>query len=84
MFGKLQGVAKQFQAMQKLMKDENVKALISHPKVQELFKDADFQSVVKTQDPAKIMAHPKLAALLRDPEVAPLLSKVDPQLLFKA
>jgi len=84
MFGKMQDMFKQAQTVQKMMKDDNVKALISHPKVQALFKDADFQVVVKSQDPAKIMGHPKLMALLRDPEVAPLLSKVDLQAFLKA
>lgn len=84
MFGKMQDMVKQMQAMQKMMKDEHVKALVSHPKIQALFKDSDFQAVVKSQDPAKIMGHPKLAALLRDPEVAPLLSKIDPQSILKA
>lgn len=82
MFGKMQDMMKQFQLMQQLMKDDNFKALMSHPKVQELFRDPQFQEIMKSQDPAKIMAYPKLAMLMRDPDVAPLLAKINPQTLF--
>ncbi len=78
----MKNMAEQFQLMQKLMKDENFKAFMSHPKVQEAFRDPEFQAAIKTQDQNKIMGNPKLSALMRDPEVAALLSKVNPQLLF--
>ncbi len=84
MFGKMQDMMKQMQMIQKLMKDDNFKALISHPKVQALLKDPEFQAVMKSQDTAKIGTHPKLASLMRDPEVGPLLAKVNPQTLFQA
>jgi hypothetical protein len=83
MFGKVQGMMKQMQLMQKLMKDDNFKAFISHPKVQALFKDPAFLELIKQQDMAKLQSHPKLMALLRDPEVQPLMAKIDPKVLFE-
>ena len=77
MFGKMKDMVGQFQMMQKLMQDENFKTFISHPKIQELFKDAEFKAVAKTQDFAKIMAYPKFAQLMKDPEVAQLLTKIN-------
>lgn len=82
MFGKMGDMLKQFQTMQKLMQDEHFKAVISHPKVQALFRDPDFQAALKAQDQAKILGSPKLQALMRDPEVAPLLAKIDPNTLL--
>lgn len=79
MFDKFKGMANQFQAMQRMMQDENFKAFVMHPKVQELFKDAEFKEVAKTKDFAKIVAHPKFMALMRDPELAGLMAKIDPK-----
>lgn len=79
MFDKMKGMMDQFSMMQRLMKDENFKAFISHPKVQELFKDPEFKDVAKSQDFNRIVSHPKFAALMRDPEVAPLMAKLNPQ-----
>ncbi len=73
----------QMQLMQRLMKDEHFKAFISHPKVQALFKDPEFQELIKKQDMGKLQGHPKLMALMRDPEVAPLMAKMDPKTLFE-
>ncbi|MCG3176160.1 MAG: hypothetical protein MOGMAGMI_01101 [Candidatus Omnitrophica bacterium] len=83
MFGKMKGMMDQMQMMQRLMKDENFRAFVSHPKVQELFKDPTFKEVAKTQDFMKIAAHPKFAAVLRDPEVAALMAKINPQQLMQ-
>ena len=83
MFDKMKDMMQQMQLMQKLMKDEHFKAFISHPKVQELFKDPQFLELIKQQDMAKLQSHPKLMALLRDPEVQPLMAKVDPKVLFE-
>ncbi len=77
MFGKVGDFMKQVQTAQKLMKDDNFKAFISHPKVQKIFQDPEFQEVMKTQDPQKIMTHPKMAGLHQDPEILTLLSKLD-------
>ena len=83
MFDKMKGMMKQMQLMQKLMKDEHFKAFISHPKVQELFKDPEFQELIKKQDMAKLQSHPKLMAMLNDPDVRPLMAKIDPKALFE-
>ncbi len=79
MFGKMGGMMEQLQMIQKLMKDENFKAFISHPKVQELFKDPEFKEVTKSKDMMKIVQHPKFMALAQDPVVAQLMSKINPQ-----
>ena len=83
MFGKMKGMMEQMQMMQRLMQDENFKAFISHPKVQELFKDPTFKEVDKSQDFTRIAAHPRFAAVLRDPEVAALMAKINPQQLLQ-
>ncbi len=65
--------------MQKLMQNEDFRAFVSHPKVQELFKDPDFQVIAKTKDFSKIMTHPKLMSLMRDPELGALMTKLNPK-----
>ena len=82
MFGEIGGMMEQFQMMQKLMKDENFKVFITHPKVQELFKDPEFKEIAKTKQMMKIVQYPKFAGLLRDPEVAPLMAKINPQAIM--
>ncbi len=82
MFDKMKDKMEQLKLVQRLMKDENFKAFMSHPKVQEVFCDPQFQEALKTKEPGKIMAHPKLAALMQDPEVASLMSKLNPQSFF--
>jgi len=82
MFGKMKGMVEQMQMMQRLMKDENFRAFMSHPKVQELFKDPEFQEIVKSKDQARVMSHPKMVALVRDPEVGEMMKKLDPSILF--
>ncbi len=79
MFGKMKDMMSQMQMMQKLMKDENFKAFISHPKVQQLFQDPEFKEVAKGRDFSKIVAHPKFMAMAKDPEVAALMAKINPQ-----
>jgi len=71
----------QLQMMQHFMQDDSFKAFISHPKIQELFKDPEFREVAKTRDFSKIGMHPKFSTALKDPEVARLASKID---IFKA
>jgi hypothetical protein len=78
MFGPMKAWADQFQVIQKLMKDENFKAFIGHPKVQALFKDGEFKEVAQTRDFAKILAHPKFKELMTDPELAGLMAKINP------
>ena len=75
MFGKMQDMMKQMQTMQKLMKDENFKAFITHPKVQELLRDPEFQTLIKGQDMSKIMTHPKFTVFREDPELAAMALK---------
>ncbi len=76
MFGKMKDMAAQMQIIQKLMKDENFKALIAHPRMQELMKDPDFLELMKTKDFEKAASNPKLAGLKSDPELLQLMSKV--------
>lgn len=82
MFDKMKDMAAQIQLMQRLMKDENFRALLAHAKVRELFMDSEFQEIVKNKDSARVMSHPKLAALAKDPELSGLISKLKPQDLF--
>ncbi len=79
MLEKVKDMMGQFHLMQKLMKDENFKRFISHPKVQELFGDPDFKEIAKSRDFSKIIQHPKFRSLMSDPEVAPLMAKINPQ-----
>lgn len=82
MFSKMQEVMGQFGVMQKLMKDENFRSFIAHPRVQELFRDPEFKEVAKTRDLARILSHPKCAEIMRDPDLASLLSKLNAQALL--
>ena len=68
---------------ERLMKDENFKALISHPKVQQVFMDPEFQEAIKSQNMGKLATNKKFASLRSDPEIAPLLAKIDPASLAK-
>ena len=81
MLEKMKDAMKQLELIQRLMKDEHARALLTHPKVQALFQDADFQQLIKTQDLPKLLTHPTLASLMHDPDIASLISKVNPQLL---
>ena len=81
MFGKLGEMMKQFQLVQELLKDEEVRTLLAHPTVQALMKDPEFIDAVKSQDPSKLSAHPKLASVMRDPELAPLMAKLQTKLI---
>ena len=83
MLGKMQGMMQQFQMMQTLMGDENFRAVIAHPKVQELLKDPEFKDIAKSQDFSKIASHPKFAGVMSDPELAGLISKLDPKAFMK-
>ncbi len=83
MFGKMKGMMDQLNMMKTLMADENFRAFISHPKVQEVFKDPEFKAIAKSQDFSKIMRHPKFAGVMRDPEVAALMSKINPQSILQ-
>jgi len=67
----------QVKIMMKLMQDPDFRAFISHPKVQDVFKDPEFQETVKSKDPARVMAHPKMQILMGNPEIASLIRKVD-------
>lgn len=76
MFDKFKNMAEQIQMAQKMMKDENFRAFMTHPKVQALLKDPQFQESLKNQDPSKLFSHPKVLALQSDPEIAQLASKL--------
>ena len=79
MFNQLGNMLGQFQMVQKLMKDENFRALIKNSKVREVFMDPEFQKLVQGNNIAKLPTHPKFASLMSDPEVMQLLSKLNPQ-----
>ena len=76
MFGKMKNMMDQLQMMEKMMKDENFKAFMSHPQIQGLFQDPEFQEILKTQDFQKIMSHPKFASLKGDRELVDIIAKL--------
>ncbi|MFA6600829.1 MAG: hypothetical protein WC352_09295 [Candidatus Omnitrophota bacterium] len=71
------GAFKQIQLMHQLMKDENFKKLMGHPRVQELFRDPEFLKALQTKDAANLMSHPGLAKLQEDPELREMIGKLD-------
>jgi|APTNR8051073442_1049403.scaffolds.fasta_scaffold118220_1 hypothetical protein len=77
MFGKMGDMMKQMQMMQKLMKDDNFKAFISHPKMQELIKDPEFMQLMKKQDMPALQKHARFGAIMKDPEILGLIQKID-------
>ncbi len=77
MFDKMRDMAQKMQMMQKLMKDENFKAFMTHPKIQELLKDPDFQELVKNGNMDRIASHPKFSAFRNDPGLAALVMKLN-------
>ena len=83
MFDNMKDMMSQMKMMQELMKDENFKAFISHPKVQELFKDPAFKEVAQTRDFSKITAHPKFMELMKDSQLSQLMLKIDPARFLK-
>lgn len=76
MFGKMKDFMGQMQLMQKLMKDEDFKAFISHPKIQVLMKDPEFAELLKSKDFQTISGHPKFSVLRDDKELAALAQKM--------
>ncbi len=78
MFDGMKNMAAQMQMMQKLMKDDNFRAFVSHPKIQELLKDPEFKDIAKSRDFTQIATHPKFATLMKDPELSSLLMKINP------
>ena len=66
-----------FGKMQTLLKDENFRNFISHPKVRELFGDPEIAILSQSRDFAGLFAHPKLQSLMTDPEIRGLISKLD-------
>lgn len=79
MFGKMKNMMSQMKLMQEMMKDENFRAFMNHSKVQDLFKDSEFQAALKSQDPKRIASHPKMMALQKDQELAAILKRMDPE-----
>lgn len=76
MFGKIRQKMDLFKEMGKLLQDENVRALLGHPKFQELMKDPEFQKLAQAQDFSKVAAHPRFSSLMKDPELAQILKKI--------
>ncbi|OGW87109.1 MAG: hypothetical protein A3C35_06970 [Omnitrophica bacterium RIFCSPHIGHO2_02_FULL_46_11] len=57
-----------------LAQDENFKKFLSHPGVQTLMKDSEFQRAVREKNFIKLMANPEFADLLKDSEVRSALA----------
>lgn len=75
MFDKIKQQMQMFKQAGDMMKDESVRALLMHPKFQELMKDKDFQKIAQQQDMMKLATHPKFQQLMRDPEMMQMLAK---------
>jgi hypothetical protein len=82
MFDAFKDKMQSLKMMQRLMKDENFRKFVTHPKVMSVFQDPEVLELIKSQDSAKMATHPKLAELMQDPELAPLLLKLKPSDLF--
>ena len=78
MLDKIKDLQAGFQLFQQLMKDENFRALLAHPKMQELFRDPEVMELMKAKDFTKLLIHPKFAALRQDPELVSLFAKLKP------
>ena len=78
MFGQLSEWFEQLRNAQHLMKDERFRALISHPKVQDVLRDPELQTLMKAKDMTRIAGHPKFLSLIRDPEVNRLIASLNP------
>lgn len=76
MFESMSQFTDQIQLLQKMMKDENFRKLIDHPKVRQAMQDAEVQEVLKSKNIFKMMDHPKFLAILQDPELTALASKL--------
>ncbi len=76
MFGKMKNMMDQFKMMQEMMKNEDFRAFISHPKIQSLMKDPEFVESLKKQDFNTVLQNPKFAALRSDQELIQLASKL--------
>lgn len=76
MFGSLKGARDQLRMVQQLMQNEDFRAFISHPKVQQLFTDPEFQNLARGQNFNAMMSHPKFSKMMSDPEVAALVLKL--------
>jgi len=75
MFGKMGDMMKQLGNLQALMKQDGVKELLAHPKVEKALKDPDLQAMVKRQDFMALMSHPKMVAMMQDPEVQQMMKE---------
>ena len=58
MFGQIKSAMDQLKMMQQVMQDEHFKAFISHPKVQAVLTDPEFQTLIKQQNWVKLGTHP--------------------------
>ena len=75
-FSKLKGLLGNVQGM---LQDPNIRALMSHPKIQRLLLDAEFQGIVQKRDFSKMISHPKFASLMQDPELQEIFKKINPE-----
>ena len=74
--GKLRNQFEMFRQMGRFLQDENVRALLGHPKFQELLRDPEFRKIAEARDLGKLATHPKFSSVMNDPELAPILEKI--------
>jgi len=82
MFDGMNDTKQQMELIQKLLKDENFRQLMMHPKFQSLMQDAEFMEAVKSRDKSQIMTHPKFVELKDEPGLKDLFTKIDFESFF--
>ncbi len=60
----------------KIAKDEHFRKFLSHPKVQTLMKDPEFEKAVKEKNMLKLMSHPEFLSVMKDPEITIALEQM--------
>lgn len=59
-----------------IAKDENFRKFLSHPKVQALMKDPEFEKAVKEKNMMKLMSNPEFMSVMKDPELRTALEQM--------
>lgn len=65
----------------KIAQDEHFRKFLSHPKVQALMKDPEFEKAVKEKNMLKLASNPEFLNVMKDPEITAALEQM--QLKFK-
>ena len=72
----MSGFFSNFNDLVKIAQDQDFQKFLSHPKVQVLMKDPQFQKAVQEKNVFKLTAHPEFSELMKDPEIRSALEKL--------